>query len=84
MDTNQKRQTIVEYVNEHPTLSKVSKYIAEQNNMEESKVYETFIDFLCVESIGVVDNKVIGVSCFIFDRITKKFVNKTMWNVFNV
>lgn len=78
-----KRKEIQNLVNTHPILKEVPQYISSKHNLDKNKVYNDFIDFLCKESIGVKQNKICGVSCFVFDEERKAFVNKTIFTTFH-
>lgn len=79
-----KRNKIEGVVNSHPTLRKVSSYLSQKYGVDEKVMYNRFIDFLMSESSCVIDNKIVGVKCFIFDNSVMKFINRTILSEKNV
>lgn len=80
---NTKKNEISKLVKKHPTLKRVPKFIADKYSLNENDVHNNFIDFLCKESIGVKNNKICGVSCFVFDDEELRFINKTIYSTFH-
>lgn len=80
---NTKKSEIQNLVKTHPTLKQVPQYISNKYGLDKDKVYDNFIEFLCKESIGVKQNKICGVSCFVFDDEQKIFINKTIYSTFH-
>jgi len=74
-----KRLKIELIVQRHPTLKRIAKYYAEKFRLDETNIYNKFIDFLVAETSMVVGNSLKGVSCFVFDEKTSNFVNKTIF-----
>jgi len=75
--TTQKRDRIEQVVNGHPQFSKVSGYLAERFNLDQTETQRKFIDFLVKEDFQYFDNLPHNVLCFEFDINSGEFINRT-------
>lgn len=74
-----KRKKIESLVESHPTLHKVSKFLAEKHNVDEKTIHEKLIDFLEDNCSMVDEDRIYGIKCFVFDKRNMKFINKTIY-----
>ena len=77
MTKQNKRAKVEQYVNNHPTLSRVADFNSNVYGIEKSKVHEKLITFLVNESTGIVNNILRGVKSFEFNPSNQSFVNRT-------
>lgn len=82
MNKQNKRVVVEQYVNNHPTLSKVADFNSKVYGLERSKVYEKLITFLVKETTGIVNNILCGVRSFEFNPSNQSFVNRTKMGSF--
>lgn len=77
MTKQNKRVKVEQYVNNHPTLSKVADFNSNLYGIEKNKLHEKLITFLIKESTGIANNILCGVKSFEFNPSSQSFVNRT-------
>ena len=77
MTKQNKRVRVEQYVNNHPTLSRVADFNSSAYGIDRNKVQEKLITFLVKETTGIVNNILCGVRSFEFNPSKQSFVNRT-------
>lgn len=77
MKNTSKRAAVEQYVNNHPTLSKVVSFNSNAYGLEKKSIEEKLILFLLKETVCIANNILYGVRSFEFDSKTQNFINRT-------
>lgn len=73
----ERRKAIESIVSSHEIWKNVAQYYAQMTGRTKEEIHNKFIDFLMREGYNVVDNVPKNVLCFVFNRATMDFVNRT-------